>query len=337
MLFPFYHLIKNPSVSFPTAIFVHKVDSFPLPVKTVINLPLDCLLIFFSTCSYFLIKIWNNSLGFVDSHKADWIDKYNWVQAYLSCPAQTWKRVTQCIWGSLDSCVFLPPACEPAAWYTVAFLTREETFSILPLVSSLCVPPRPFAFLVSMSIHRVLWKQRLCHIHSLALQTALQLGRKAQPSCEWEGEGAGVVASQGARWHLGCSGGLGQRGSPWAGGTVRAATHLVSIEVLCEDEDCCIQDFFFPPPLFWSRFCCIHAVLQTIGSVHRLQQLYFHTGLTGAVFWGVSMLLLKQGWWEYGGWSSYNCSLSCLFDFLHGPSALFLFSNQMPCVITVLR
>lgn len=77
MLFPFYHLIKNPSVFFPLAIFVSKVDSFPLPVKTVINLPFDCFSGFFSTCSYFLINIWNTSLAFVDSQKTDVMDKCN--------------------------------------------------------------------------------------------------------------------------------------------------------------------------------------------------------------------------------------------------------------------
>lgn len=227
--------------------------------------------------------------------------------------------MTRCIWDiSLDSHVFLPPACEPAAWGTTAFLIREKTFSILPLVSSLCVPPRPFAFLVSMSIHRVLWKWRLCRIHFHALRTALQLGRKAQPSCEWEGVGARVVTSKGTRWHLGCRGGLGTdrvplgwrhsegcrtlglyRGALWGWGLLYPR---------------CFS-FFFSPPLFWSRFCCIHAVLQTIDSVHRLQQLYFHASLTGAVFWGVSVPLLKWGWWEYGGWSNCNCNLSALFDF----------------------
>lgn len=34
---------------------------------------------------------------------------------------------------------------------------------------------------------------------------------------------------------LGCREGMGQRGSPWAGGTERADTHLVSIMELCED------------------------------------------------------------------------------------------------------
>lgn len=64
MLFPFYYLIKNPSVYFPIAIFVHKVDSFPLPVQTVINLPLDCLLIFFFHLKLFFNKYLEQQLGF---------------------------------------------------------------------------------------------------------------------------------------------------------------------------------------------------------------------------------------------------------------------------------
>lgn len=47
MLFPLYQLIKKFSIYFLLQLFVHKVDLFPLPVKAVMNFPLDCLLIFF--------------------------------------------------------------------------------------------------------------------------------------------------------------------------------------------------------------------------------------------------------------------------------------------------
>lgn len=46
MLFPLYHLIKKFSIYFLLQFFVHKVDLFPLPVKAVINFPLDRLMIF---------------------------------------------------------------------------------------------------------------------------------------------------------------------------------------------------------------------------------------------------------------------------------------------------
>lgn len=76
--------------------------------------------------------------------------------------------------------------------------------------------------------------------------------------CSWEGKhsqtvngraresGWSQVRAQGGIWVV--AEGWGQRESPWVGGTVRAATHLVSIEALCEDEDCCIQDSPLPLP-----------------------------------------------------------------------------------------
>lgn len=50
------------------------------------------------------------------------------------------------------------------------------------------------------------------------------------------------VRAWGVIWVVGE--GWGQRESPWAGGTVRAITHSLSIEELCEDEDCCFSLFF---------------------------------------------------------------------------------------------
>lgn len=46
ILFPLCYLINKSVVYFLLLFFVHEEDLFPLPVKTVINLPLDCLLIF---------------------------------------------------------------------------------------------------------------------------------------------------------------------------------------------------------------------------------------------------------------------------------------------------
>lgn len=248
------------------------------------------------------------------------MDNCNWVQAYISCPAQTWKRMTQCTWDiSLDSCVFLPPAFKTAASCIMCFSSGKKLSPYChwsPCRVSL-EGPLPFWCLChSTGCYR---KKDTATSVLLALQ-----GGKESTATLWTG-GCRSQGGHQAGHELGLVGRFGDRESPWAGGTGTAAKHLVSIRELCEDEDCCTQDgccgffgvffFAFSPSLFWGRFCCIQAGLQTTGSVHRLQQLYFHAGLTGAIFWGVSVSPLKEGWWEYGGCSNGNCNWSCLFDF----------------------
>lgn len=119
----------------------------------------------------------------------------------------------------------------------------------------ICIASSPLAmcpseaFLVFMSFPWVLQKQRLCHIHSLALQA----GRESSTATLWMGgcrsqhgpQSEHEVALVGWGWE--------QRESPWAGGTGRAATHLVSVKKLCEDADCCVQDDCCG--LFWVFFC----------------------------------------------------------------------------------
>jgi len=78
--------------------------------------------------------------------------------------------------------------------------------------------------------------------------------------------------------------------------------------------------------------CYAHTGLQLLHPIHSLQQWYFHSGLAGGALSEVSVPLPKQGWWEYRRGSSHSCSWRSLIYYTD--SALLLFPNQTPCVIT---
>lgn len=98
---------------------------------------------------------------------------------------------------------FLPLFFEPAAWCTLAFLIREETFSTQPLLFSLCAPSMSFAFLV-LCLPLCLSRGAMGAEFVVSIPLLLP-GKDSTAELSTGGLGAREVASQGTRscWLVG--------------------------------------------------------------------------------------------------------------------------------------
>lgn len=150
---------------------------------------------------------------------------------------------------------FLPLVFEPAAWCTLAFLIREETFCTQPLLFSPCAPSMSFAFLV-LCLPLCLSRGAMGAEFVVSIPLLFP-GKDSTAELSTGGLGARVAASQGTRrcWLVGK--GWDREGHPGLG----AQGHTLGLHqgaLLYPRCSICALS----PPLFWGRFCCTHSVLQ---------------------------------------------------------------------------
>lgn len=210
--------------------------------------------------------------------------------------------MTQGIWDiSLDLHVFfhLPVSQLPDALWPSSSGKKLSPYSHW---SPHCVSLQgPLSFLclsvpIHMSIHQVLWKQSLSYPFPCPF-----LGGTAQPSCEQQGVGAGVVTSQGTRWCWIVGKGWDREGHPgleaqWG------LTHIWSpswsfVRMLYPRCSICV---LFPTSVL-GQVCLYSFSSSDNGFCPQVALIIFPCWLDWSCSGGVSGLVVKQGRWEYGG------------------------------------